>query len=85
MRMLKDWVPFTYYASVAWPVLDSQTDWVLGVESVESWLNSRVGSRLQWWAWGYPGHEDHYALALSFKQDSHRLLFCLSWETARCV
>lgn len=85
MRMLCDSVPFQYYASVAWPLRDSQMDWVWGVESVESWLTSRVGPRLKLWAWGYPGHLDHYALALSFKQAPHRLLFCLAWETAVCV
>jgi hypothetical protein len=78
MQMLLDWHAFEYHASVPWPQLERpQTDWELGIRSIEYWLNDHVGNRLKHWAWD--DSRSNYHIGVAFRWDQHRTLFVLAW------
>ena len=69
---------FQYTARVPWPKGTSdQIDWVAGIECVENWLNSRIGSHYIKWAWH--DSEFTYHIGVAFKWDYDRSLFVLTW------
>lgn len=78
MKMLLDRHPFQYCATVPWPSLgQEQLDWILGIQTVENWLNDRIGPRLIHWAWN--DSQQMYHVGVAFKRDQDRLLFVIAW------
>ena len=76
--MLVDYHKFEHCASVPWPVVNQlQVDWIDGVKTLEYWLNTHVGHRLQHWAWN--DSQDTYHVGVAFKWDQDRLLFVIAW------
>jgi hypothetical protein len=76
--MLIDRHYFQYTANVPWPkMLSEQLDWISGINCVEQWLNSYIGSHYIRWAWH--DSEFSYHIGVAFKLDSDRSLFVLTW------
>jgi hypothetical protein len=77
---LPEYHDFEFIASVPWANvfdLNLQTDWVHTVSILEKWLNNRVGSHWDFWAWHTS--ETHYHASVAFRLDTHRTLFLLKW------
>jgi hypothetical protein len=73
---------FPYLARAPWPAivdLGNNLDWVAAVDSVESWLEARVGSRLAAWQWAPSSPQAYWQCAVSFHWDRDRSLFLLTW------
>ena len=78
IKMLPERHFFQHIASVPWPNLGQyQVDWELGIFTIESWLNSHIGSHLNTWAWDQGQHP--YQIGVGFRWDNDRLLFVLRW------
>ena len=56
---------------------DLQLDWVNAVNSLEFWLNHRVGSHHVYWAWDNALTSSEAAVA--FKLEKHKTFFLLKW------
>jgi len=77
--MLIDYPVFDHTASVPWPDLgQTQIDWELGVRTIETWLDSNVGSHYVKWGWADSGSSRH--IGVSFRWDQDRTLFILAWS-----
>lgn len=78
-RLLIDAHSFFYTASVPWPLdHDHEVDWSASLNSIETWLNHRVGSRYTQWAWHDSGAA--YQIGVAFRWDRDRSLFVLTWS-----
>ena len=78
MQMLLDRHSFQYWATVPWPAMaQEQLDWISGIQTVENWLNNRIGPRLKDWAWH--DSQQTYRVGVAFKWDQDRLLFVIAW------
>lgn len=83
MRSLNDLSYFDHRAIVPWPkVEDSQgrIDWVLSVDSVESWLVQTCGAHYKEWVWSMWALHNPYLCGVSFKRSSSCLLFTLRFS-----
>jgi len=77
-----DYVPvlhdFEYTAEIPWPGrCNEQLDWIIGIHSVELWLEQYTGAKYQRWAWNMA--REVYDISVAFKYDKHRMLFLLNW------
>lgn len=78
--MLIDHHDFPYSAVVPWPCpeMNHVVDWIYGVESIESWLNTNVGHHYQHWAWN--DSQASSKIGVAFRYDRDRCLFLLTWD-----
>jgi hypothetical protein len=76
--MLQDWHQFSYRATIPWPNLEQQSDWIQGLHLVEEWLVNHIGPRYQNWA--YNDSAIIYNIGVAFKWDKDRTLFVLAWS-----
>ena len=77
MRMLIDNHAFVYPASVPWPRLEQQLDWIQGIDVIEQWLRYNIGGHWIHWAWNDSQQSAHIGVA--FRWDRDRSLFVLAW------
>lgn len=76
--MLIDHHGFKYHAAVPWPCLDRpQRDWVNDIDTIQTWLQDRVGGHYRVWAWNDSG--DPGKIGVAFRWDHDRSLFVLVW------
>ena len=78
-----DYVPvihdFAHAAEIPWPAgRDTQLDWIIGIHSVEQWLEQYIGSKYQRWAWHMA--TNCYNVGVAFKYDKHRTLFLIHYS-----
>jgi hypothetical protein len=69
---------FEYTADIRWPGrMGEQLDWIIGIVTVETWLETYTGSKYQRWAWNMA--TECYDISVAFKYDKHKTLFLLQW------
>jgi hypothetical protein len=77
-----------YSAVIQWPYIEhsqypGQQDWVMGMESVESWLETRIGHYAVAWIWDiWTLRESHYCSVL-FRDASSVSMFLLRFGADR--
>jgi len=83
MQMLFDRHPrLPYYAVVPWPLTTvdgRQQDWVMACTSVETWLETSVGSHWHHWAWDMFKLDNSKLCGVRFLRESDSVLFLLRW------
>lgn len=70
---------FAYTAAIPWPGEQyEQLDWILGVVTVEQWLEQYIGAKYSRWNWNMA--TESYQVSVAFKYDKHKTLFLLNWS-----
>ena len=78
-----DYVPvvhdFAHTAAIPWPGRQyEQLDWIIGIHTVEQWLEQYIGHKYQRWAWNMA--IESYQVSVAFKFAKHKTLFLLTWS-----
>ena len=76
---LVDYHRFEYLATVPFPDPPKSLGyWIQGVETIEYWLRSNVGSHYERWAWA--DSQSSNRIGVAFRYDQDRCLFVLTWD-----
>jgi hypothetical protein len=73
---------FEHIARAPWPRVyqDYQTDWVMAIETLETWLNRYCGPHYQEWAFTTQQDHDFWQACVAFRQSRYKTLFLLTWS-----
>jgi hypothetical protein len=68
---------FDHWAIAPWPEWSTVTPQT-SMQILETWLNSRIGSHYELWAWHEHDHR-YWEACVAFRWPKHRTLFLLQW------
>jgi hypothetical protein len=74
---------FKHIAIAPWPHIHSnwQLDWVDAIDTLESWLNLRIGPHYSAWAYSQQHDLEYWQACIAFKEAKYKTLFLLTWTT----
>jgi hypothetical protein len=79
---LPEYHNFNYVGIAPWPHIHSnyQHDWVDAINTLEDWLNHRVGEHYKEWAYSTQQDQEYWQACVAFKREKYKTLFLLTWS-----